>query len=92
MPKDKQQILREWAQQYAGAPEGYTRPYQTEMLVREGEIKYWLAIKQKDIPQLQKELHQGEKVDLNLIRVGGTRAARWEGVLLVERFQKLEKF
>jgi hypothetical protein len=89
MPKDKQQILREWAQQYAGAPEGYTQPYQTEMLFREGEMEYWLAVRQKDIPQLQKRLHTGQKVDLNLIRVGGVRAARWEGVLLVESFQKV---
>jgi hypothetical protein len=92
IPKDKQQILREWAQQYAGVPEGYTHPYQTEILFQEGKRRYWVAVKQKDIPRLQKEIRSGEGLDLNLIRVGGMRDASWEGVLLVESFQKLQKF
>lgn len=92
MPEPKQQILREWAQQYAGVPEGYTQPYQTEMLFQEGEMEYWLAVKQKDILRLQKEIRSGAAVDLNLIRVGGMRGASWEGLLLVESFQKPQKF
>lgn len=93
MPTGKRQVLHAWAQRYAGVPEGYTQPYQREILFQEGQTGYWLAVKQKDISQLQQALRTGESVDLNVIRMGGTQEETgWEEVLLVESFQTPERF
>jgi hypothetical protein len=88
----KKEALRQWARLYAGFPEGYTGPYQTEMLFVEDHKEYWLAVRTTALPLLEKELKQGEAVDLCLIRVGSAKTSsaspEWEPVLLVELFQK----
>ncbi len=40
-PDIKKETLRQWARLYAGFPEGYTGPYQTEMLLVEDHKEYW---------------------------------------------------
>ena len=88
IPQLKKEVLRQWARLYAGAIESYTKPYETEMLFNEDGREYWLAVKQRSLPGL-KELKQGERLDLYLIRVGAARAdGGWEPLLLIESFQK----
>ena len=91
LPRAKKAVLRQWARFYAGFPEGYTRPYETEMLFLEDGAEYWLAVREKSLPRFGRELKKGDEVDLYLIRVGAARASgKWESVLLVESFQKPE--
>jgi hypothetical protein len=87
----KKEVLRQWARLYAGAPEGYIKPYQTEALFLEGEKKRWLAVRSKDLPRLQNELRKGDAVDLYLIRVGTAKILdEWELMLLVENFERVK--
>ena len=89
LPRSRKDVLEKWAQRFAGSPGHYTVPYQTEMLFVEDGRKHWLAVHQKVIPQLEKELKEGDKVDLHLIRLGAVRTAgEWEWLMLVESFQK----
>jgi hypothetical protein len=89
LPQIKKEVLRQWARLYAGFPEGYTEPYETEMLFTESGTEYWLAVRKKSLPSFKQELKQGEAVDLYLIRVGAAKVAgEWESMLLIENFQK----
>jgi hypothetical protein len=89
LPQIKKEVLRQWARLYAGFPEGYTEPYETEMLFVEDGAEYWLAVRKESLPRFKQELKQGEVVDLYLIRVGAAKASdEWELMLLVEKFQK----
>lgn len=89
LPQIKKEVLRQFALRYAGFPEFYTVPYETEILFVENGAKYWLAVKKEPLRHLEQELKQGEEVDLFLIRVGTARIAdEWESMLLVESFQK----
>jgi hypothetical protein len=89
LPQIKKEVLRQWARLYAGSPEGYTEPYETEMLFVESGVEYWLAVKKKTLPQLEREFKPGEAVNLYLIRVGAAKASdKWELMLLVESFNK----
>lgn len=85
----KREVLRQWAQRYAGFPESYTKPYLTEVQFTEDGTEYWLAVRKEILPRLQQALQKGEIVDLHLIRVGEARESKlWELVMLVENFQK----
>lgn len=89
LPQIKQEVLRQWARLYAGFPEGYTEPYESEMLFSEGGAEHWLAVRKKSLPQFQQKLKKGEAVDLYLIRVGAAKASDdWELMLLIESFEK----
>jgi len=89
LPQVKKEVLRQFALRYAGFPEFYTVPYEREVLFVENGAKFWLAVKKEPLRQLEKELKQGEKVDLFLIRVGAAKTSdEWESMLLVENFQK----
>jgi hypothetical protein len=89
LPQIKKEVLRQWARLYAGSPEGYTEPYETEMLFVESGVEYWLAVKKKALPQLEREFKTGEAVNLYLIRVGAAKVSdEWELMLLVESFNK----
>ena len=85
----KQIVIREWANRYAGAPEFYTAPYQTEMLFTEGGESYWLAVRTDSLPQFEQELKKGEAVELFLVKLGNIKIDdKLEPVLLVEKFEK----
>jgi hypothetical protein len=89
LPQNKKDVLHRWAQLYAGAPEHYTGPYQSELLFKANGIKYWLAVRKDSVAQFGKEIKAGETVDLFLIRLGSALDGdTWEALLLVERFQK----
>jgi hypothetical protein len=89
LPRSKKDVLLKWALKFAGFPEYYTEPYETEILFIEGSKEHWLAVKKDFVPQFGKELKEGEEVDLFVIRLGGARTDdEWEWVILVERFQK----
>jgi hypothetical protein len=42
--EDKRNVIIGWANKFAGMPEFYTVPYQTELLFTEGTENYWLAV------------------------------------------------
>ena len=89
LPPIKQEVLRQWARLYAGSPEHYTAPYETEMLFTEDGAAHWLAVKKKLLPQFEEGLKEGEAVDLYVIRLGGVRTdGKWGPVLLVETFAR----
>jgi len=89
LPQNKKEVLRQWARLYAGSPEGYTEPYETELLFTENGAEYWLAVRTKSLPQFERELKQGDEVELYLIRVGAAKTSdEWELMLLVESFKK----
>lgn len=88
-PQHKREVLRQWARLYAGFPEGYTEPYETELLFVEDGARHWLAVRKADRPRVERELKRGGEVDLYLIRVGAAKASGgWESVLLIEDFRK----
>jgi len=81
--EDKRNLIISWANQFAGMPEFYTVPYQTELLFTEGVEKYWLAV-HKDL--LARDWKQGEGLELCVIKLGNVRiGAEFEPVLLVEK-------
>ena len=81
--QDKRNVIIGWANQFAGMPEFYTVPYQTELLFTEGGENYWLAV-HKDL--LAQDWKQGETLDLGVIKLGNTRIGdEFEPVLLAER-------
>lgn len=85
----KKEVLRQWAMRFAGVPEGYTEPYEREVLFTENGTKYWLAVRKESLPRLRQELKRGEAVDLYLIRLGAAKTnGGWEPLLLVESFRK----
>jgi hypothetical protein len=85
----KREVLRQWAVRFAGVPEGYTKPYEREMLFTENGARYWLAVRKESLPRLRQELKRGEAVDLYLIRLGAAKTpGGWEPLLLVESFRK----
>jgi hypothetical protein len=89
VPEIKKEVLRQWARLYAGAPEFYTGPYETEVLFVEEGDEHWLAVRTRALPQLKQQVKEGEEVDLFLIRVGAALTTKnWEPMLLVENFQK----
>ena len=81
--EDKRNVIISWANQFAGAPEFYTKPYQTELLFTEDNKNYWLAV-HKDL--LTHEWKEGETFELCVIKFGNVRiGAEFEPVLLVEK-------
>ena len=80
----KDTVISQWANGFAGAPEFYTRSYETEMLFTEGEESYWITVR-KDL--LSREWKKGDAVELFLIKMGNVRVGdKLEPVLLAERF------
>lgn len=89
LPQIKKAVLHRWAQLYAGNPEHYTVPYDTELLFKEDGKEYWLAIKKESVAQFEKEFREGDTVDLFLVRLGGAVIDdKWDSLVLVESFQK----
>ena len=81
--QDKRDVIIGWANKFAGMPEFYTVPYQTELLFTESGENYWLAVHNDLLAQNWK---QGETLELCVIKLGNTRIGdEFEPVLLVER-------
>lgn len=89
LPNNKKDLIRSWAQRYAGDPSHYTVPYQTDMLFTEDGVAHWLTVKNDLLPRLKRELKKGASVDLYAIRLGAIKTGKkWTWVLLVENFAK----
>ena len=87
--ENRKSIIERWANMFAGAPEFYTTPYQTEALFTENGENYWLAVRSESLPKLDQELKKGELVELYLIKMGNIRIDdKMEPVLLVENYVK----
>jgi hypothetical protein len=87
--QDKKTVIDSWANKFAGAPEFYTVPYDTEMLFTENGESYWLAVRKEFVTQTAQELKQGDTIELFLIKMGSTRIdGKLEPVILVEKFLK----
>ena len=81
--EDKRSVIIGWANKFAGSPEFYTKPYQTELLFAEGNEKYWLAVHNNLLVQ---DWKQGEALELCVIKMGNVRIGdEFEPVLLVEQ-------
>ena len=81
--EDKRNVIIGWANQFAGMPEFYTKPYQTELLFTEDNQNYWLAV-HNDL--LSREWKQGQTLELCVIKFGNVRiGAEFEPVLLAEK-------
>lgn len=82
--EDKRNVIIAWANQFAGVPQFYTVPYQTELLFTEAGENYWLAVRKE---HLEHDWKQGDELEFCVIKLGSVRiAAEFEPVLLVERF------
>lgn len=87
--EDRKSLIKRWANQYAGAPEFYTTPYQTEALFAENGENYWLAVRTDSLSTFDRELKKGEAVELYVIKMGNIRIDdKMEPVLLVENYVK----
>ena len=85
LSRARREVIRRWAQRYAGDPQHYLGPYQRELQFREDGVKRWLVVNKDLLPHFEKEIRKGEAVELHLIRLGGFKMNRkWEWVLLVE--------
>ena len=85
----KKSVIEQWANQFAGAPEFYIVPYETEMLFVENGERYWLAVRKEFIPQFEQELKKGDAMELFVIKLGSARDGNeLAPVLLVEKFLK----
>jgi hypothetical protein len=82
LPDDKRNLIVSWANQFAGVPEFYTAPYQTELLFTDGVASQWLAVRKEF---LDHEWKQDEALELCVIKLGNVRNGdTLESVLLVE--------
>lgn len=81
--EDKRNLIVGWANQFAGMPEFYTGPYQTELLFTEGTDNHWLAVRKE---LLEQDWKHGEQLELGIIKMGNVKIGdELEPVLLVER-------
>ena len=81
--ESKRSVIVAWANQFAGAPQFYTAPYQTELFFTENGKNYWLAVR-KELPE--ETWKKDEALDLCVIKLGHARIGEeLEPVLLVEK-------
>ena len=90
IPQFKKEAIRQWARLYAGSIEHYTTPYQSEMLVIESGVRYWVAV-QENSRLSKKDLKKGQALNLYLIRVGAAIVGdKYDWTLLVEDYREAE--
>lgn len=82
----KAELVRQWANRYAGAPETYTKHYEVDVAFTEAGTVYWLTLSKKTLDSLLKA-DTSKPVDLFLIKMGAVKQGdNWAPVLLVESF------
>jgi hypothetical protein len=82
-------VMTAWANRFAGAPEFWTVPYDTEMLFTEAGKSHWLVVRKDALTKFEQELKKGEAVELFLVKLGNAPVDdNMEPVLLVEKFVK----
>jgi hypothetical protein len=66
--------------------------YQREFLFKEGADEYWMPVQEPVTKYFDKELKNGDLVDLYVVRPGGVKTGdQVDWVFLVEEFQKLKE-
>lgn len=89
IPAEKAELIRQWANRYAGAPETYTKRYDVDVAFTEDGTDYWLTLSQKTLTSLLNADTSKKPVDLFLIKMGTIKQGdKWVPVLLVESFQE----
>jgi hypothetical protein len=87
--ESKKSVIKQWANRFAGAPEFYIAPYDTEMLFSENGENYWLVQRKEFVSQFEQELKKGDTIELFLIKMGNIRIDdKLEPVILIEKFLK----
>lgn len=87
--EQKKIVIKNWANRFAGAPEFYMAPYETEVLFTEDGENYWLAVRKEFLPKFDRELKKGDVLELFLIKLGNIRIDdKFEPVLLAEKYIK----
>ena len=82
-------VITAWANRFAGAPEFWTVPYDTEMLFTEAGKRHWLVVRKESLAKFAQEFKKGEAVELFLVKLGNAHVDdKMEPVLLVEKFVK----
>ena len=89
IPEAKAELIRQWANRYAGAPEPDTKHYEVDVAVTEEGNEYWLTFSKKTLESFWKADVLKKPVDLFLIKMGAIKQGdKWTPVLLVESFQE----
>ena len=89
IPEAKAELIRQWANRYAGAPETYTKHYEVDVAFTEERHDYWLTFSKKTLESFWKADVLNKPVDLFLIKMGAVKQGdKWSPVLLVESFQE----
>ena len=86
---DKRSLIKVWMQSNKYSEEVF-QMFTEELLFREDDVAYWLPVQSVLIPQLKKEIHQRESVDLFVAWIGITFAepGKRQHVFLVNEFEK----
>ena len=89
LPVAKAELIRQWANRYAGAPETYIKHYEVDVAFTEDGTDYWLTFSKKTLNSLMNADISKKPVDLFLIKMGAIKQGdKWAPVLLVESFQE----
>ena len=89
IPQAKAELIRQWANRYAGAPETYTKNYDVDVAFTEQGHDYWLTFSKKTLESFWKADVLKKPVDLFLIKMGAVKQGdKWAPVLIVESFQE----
>lgn len=90
IPAAKAELIRQWANRYAGAPETYTKHYEVDVAFTEDGSDYWLTFSKKTLNSFL-NADTKKPVDLFLIKMGAIKQGdKWAPVLLVESFQEVK--
>jgi hypothetical protein len=85
----KKELLTMWAKTFAQVSDEYAAQYEKDMLFTENGVEYWLPVQKKVLPYFQKELEEGEDVDIYIVRAGGLCSKKvCDWFFLVEEFLK----
>jgi hypothetical protein len=89
IPEAKAELIRQWANRYAGAPDTYTKNYEVDVAFTEQGDGYWLTFSKKTLDAFWKADVLKKPVDLFLIKMGAVKQGdKWTPVLLVQSFQE----
>jgi hypothetical protein len=79
--------MEEWGKSF-GVESRVVALFDTEMLVTECGLDYWLPVQSQVLPHFEKELKKGDPVTLYTMFAGGRKIdGRWDWFFLVNEFQ-----
>ena len=86
-PENKAELIRQWANRYAGSLETY-KPFEVDVAFTENGTTYWLTFTKKTLKPFWDSGAWNKPVDLFVIKMGAVkRGEQWVPVVLVESFQ-----